>query len=156
MRGPVMANKKNHFRRRLRAAVCCCFPSLPFSLSLPPPLDRSSLSARLDGQFVRTTILIQIRSCAETDRERERERESEDPLFSLLFDPCVSRFGDFCVTARPTRYLRKELYEPDPEKEVENNGAGWRVGKKVVTRKVILNLHYHYAHVIRYNGSYSV
>ena len=102
-------------------AACCCFPCPPslspgLPRSLPPrPIRRRGAVAVAvaialpprppDGQFVRTTILIQIRSCAAKERGRQTgEKELPPPS---LPDPCFSRFGDFCVTARPNCYSRE-------------------------------------------------
>ena len=108
------ANKKNHFRLhssfppsfgrrwRRRGVLLLPLPALALarSPSLPPrPIHRRRAVAVAvaialpprppDGQFVRTTILIQIRSCAAKERGRQTDRgKGASPSFlagSLLF-----------------------------------------------------------------------
>ena len=86
-------------------AACCCFPcppslspALPRSLPPRPIRRRGAVAVAVaialpprppDGQFVRTTILIQIRSCAAKERGRQTDRgKGASPSFlagSLLF-----------------------------------------------------------------------
>ena len=111
-------------------SACCC--SLPFPLSLPSP---SPSQPRLIALLPAALALSSRRPiCPNNDSDSDPIMcgEREDPPSSFLFfllDPCFSRFGDFCVTLRPTRVVTlKKGQEEEIQKRCRVVTAdGWRV-----------------------------